>query len=419
MTGRIAILLIVTLNLGCRDPDAVSQRSSVRDSAGVRIVESNAAEWTPETAWRLDSSPLLRIGTGIDGDPDLQFGYISGVHRLPNGSIAVMDAWAPALTFFTETGKVLGRIGREGSGPGEFPARSAPRSFTCGADSVYVSTPPNVHVFTPPGTFVRTFTLDSRAWLKSCYAGRIVAQLGHGEWRGTAGVFTDSAVFALYDLAGQQVAIIDTLPADERMWTRNVEGYGYSRRVFGNTISMSGSGDRLVIGYSDAFHVALFDAEGALRERFHAPSLEQRVTAQDINDYRAFVEPLELNDEEHRMVEDQLKSAAERLLPAFGQLAIDAGGNVWARMYDHLDAVAFFDHSSFSRASMRPTLQGSRRWRVIEGTGQYLGEVTTPDGFEVSEIGRDWVLGIWRDDLDVQFIHVYKLVKPEQEAEAQ
>jgi hypothetical protein len=29
------------------------------------------------------------------------------------------------------------------------------------------------------------------------------------------------------------------------------------------------------------------------------------------------------------------------------------------------------------------------------------------------------VLGIWRDDLDVQFIHVYKLVKPEQEAEAQ
>ena len=119
------------------------------------------------------------------------------------------------------------------------------------------------------------------------------------------------------------------------------------------------------------------------------------------------------------MVEDQLKSAAERLLPAFGQLAIDAGGNVWARMYDHLDAVAFFDHSSFSRASRRPTLEGSRRWRVINGTGQYLGEVTTPDGFEVSEIGRDWVLGIWRDDLDVQFIHVYKLVKPEQEAEAQ
>ena len=50
-------------------------------------------------------------------------------------------------------------------------------------------------------------------------------------------------------------------------------------------------------------------------------------------------------------------------------------------------------------------------WVVFDGSGRMLGSVTTPAGLEVTEIGEDFVLGIWRDELDVQHVQLYELMK--------
>ena len=42
----------------------------------------------------------------------------------------------------------------------------------------------------------------------------------------------------------------------------------------------------------------------------------------------------------------------------------------------------------------------------------WLGDVAMPPAFTVLEIGDDYVLGIHRDDLDVQRVQIYRMMKP-------
>ena len=51
-------------------------------------------------------------------------------------------------------------------------------------------------------------------------------------------------------------------------------------------------------------------------------------------------------------------------------------------------------------------------WAVFRDDGRYLGEVETPMGAQVTHIGDDFVLVIWEDELGVQQVRMYELVKP-------
>ena len=79
---------------------------------------------------------------------------------------------------------------------------------------------------------------------------------------------------------------------------------------------------------------------------------------------------------------------------AQARLMVDSENNIWEQRYnlpgDTLDTFAVFNSD-----------------------GVWQGRVTMPPRFRVSDIGNDYVLGIWRDDDDVQFVRMYKLVKRE------
>jgi len=48
-------------------------------------------------------------------------------------------------------------------------------------------------------------------------------------------------------------------------------------------------------------------------------------------------------------------------------------------------------------------------WLVFDPAGRLLGEVEMPAGLEVFEIGEDYVLGLVRDDLDVERLMLHPL----------
>jgi hypothetical protein len=50
-----------------------------------------------------------------------------------------------------------------------------------------------------------------------------------------------------------------------------------------------------------------------------------------------------------------------------------------------------------------------RRWTVFSPEGRALGSVVTPPGLRVLEIGRDYVLGVWQDELDVEYVRMHRL----------
>ncbi|HUP52204.1 MAG TPA: 6-bladed beta-propeller [Longimicrobiales bacterium] len=51
-------------------------------------------------------------------------------------------------------------------------------------------------------------------------------------------------------------------------------------------------------------------------------------------------------------------------------------------------------------------------WRIHDLSGRLVATLTTPPGFAVHDIGPDWVLGEWRDELDVEFVRLYALQRP-------
>lgn len=52
-------------------------------------------------------------------------------------------------------------------------------------------------------------------------------------------------------------------------------------------------------------------------------------------------------------------------------------------------------------------------WTVHDLDGSLRARVTTPAGFLPHEIGRDYLLGLWTNELDVNYVRLYDLVRPE------
>ena len=88
--------------------------------------------------------------------------------------------------------------------------------------------------------------------------------------------------------------------------------------------------------------------------------------------------------------------SAFAVLPAFTALAIQTDGKVWREIYD-------------------PELEEGdpSRWIVADPSSQVLssGTVTLPAGFRPYDIGPDYVLGMWRDVLGIEYVRMYDLIE--------
>jgi hypothetical protein len=68
-----------------------------------------------------DEYLTLTDSIGIElGDSNYVFGQIAGADITPKGEIAILDSQKSCVSFFSPSGEFLQRIGRQGSGPGEF-----------------------------------------------------------------------------------------------------------------------------------------------------------------------------------------------------------------------------------------------------------------------------------------------------------
>ena len=80
-------------------------------------------------------------------------------------------------------------------------------------------------------------------------------------------------------------------------------------------------------------------------------------------------------------------------LPYFEALEGDRLGNLWIRSY-------------------QAPGDEIRTWHVLAADGEWLGTVTFPDRVSPLEIGEDYVLARFGDELDVEHVHMWELIKP-------
>jgi hypothetical protein len=63
-------------------------------------------------------------------------------------------------------------------------------------------------------------------------------------------------------------------------------------------------------------------------------------------------------------------------------------------------------------SEVRPPADTAVTWTVYDLDGRPVARASTPSGFAPHEIGHDYVLGLSRDELDVNYIRLYALDKP-------
>jgi hypothetical protein len=50
--------------------------------------------------------------------------------------------------------------------------------------------------------------------------------------------------------------------------------------------------------------------------------------------------------------------------------------------------------------------------QVFDRDGLLIGRVEGPEGFEITDSGPDYILGVAKDDLDVERVRLYRLERP-------
>ncbi|MCH7562778.1 MAG: hypothetical protein IH968_03035 [Gemmatimonadetes bacterium] len=79
--------------------------------------------------------------------------------------------------------------------------------------------------------------------------------------------------------------------------------------------------------------------------------------------------------------------------PAYADLQTDALGNVWAQDF------------------LAPG-EDTPRWTIFSPDGHVLGRIGTPPHTRVLEIGTDYLLTRYVDEMDVEFVRLYALHRP-------
>lgn len=77
-------------------------------------------------------------------------------------------------------------------------------------------------------------------------------------------------------------------------------------------------------------------------------------------------------------------------LPWIADLIVDRNGRLWVR--------------EFSRPA-----EAEAVWTIFDADGQLVAVARTPNALQVEEIGADYILAQWRDELDVPFVRMYAL----------
>ncbi|NIM51888.1 MAG: hypothetical protein GTN78_05300 [Gemmatimonadales bacterium] len=372
----------------------------MRDSAGVRVVENYEPAWGPGDAWRLSETPTVDIGAA-EGDPNYElFGARSSV-RLTDGTIVVANTGTQELRWYDASGTYLRTIGGKGGGPGEF--EGLDRIARLSGDSIvaYDTESNRVSVFGPAGGLGRSAPLEGpRGFMEGAFGDGsllITASVTGGLTEGLSRWITRAF---RYSNTGQLLDSLGSYAGPEwftevRRSGSRIVGVSSTSRPFARRASFAVSEGALYAGTQDSYGIAVYSLEGTLVGGVRRDYASLTVTAADIEAYKdrelADVTDAEARPERLRELE---RLPYPETMPAYGTIKIDSEGNLWVAEY------------------RRPG-DDQPRWMVFDASHRMLGIVETPRDFTVQQIGTDFVLGRERDELGVEHLQLYELIKPQ------
>ncbi len=402
----LALVSLCSVGLACGGGDEAGGdwAGTVTDSAGVQIIENPATGLWPEGgAWQL--TEVLRIGSS-DGDPDYQFGQIAGITIGETGEVFVLDQQAAQIRVFDAAGTFARSIGSPGAGPGEIGA-GASALLNISADTIAVADMGNMRVqhFLEDGTPAGNYRIDMAAGVpirwQDTPAGLAVVQIRPGMFN------TDESAAA------------DSMDAILARTTDGTTADTILRVPAGKTFSMSGgvpefnffspepvwalAGAGVWYGINNTYEVGLYDNAGQMVRKLKKDFVPSPVSDEDQTIMTDMMRKIfEQQPGMPPQVVDQILSVMEFAdnFPAYLQFFSGPESSLWVQ---HIQIPS--ELTEEEKESFNPLLSmGSSSWDVFDTDGRFLGEIEMPARFQPLRFTTDRIYGVWRDDLDVQYV---------------
>ena len=400
MIKYVVLLLALASFAACATDAPERRRPVVRDSGGIRIVENTAPLWQSGQEWRPSQEPTVVIGGG-DTEEDQLFRVV-GALRLSDGRIVVANGGTNEIRFYGPGGAFLSASGGEGEGPGEFRRLSAVRRLR--GDSLFAQDARlfRSSVFDGQGRFVRTvqpqaargrssidIVFDDGMMLGSSIVRFNVADI-------KLGLFRMAFTFYRFDGTGD---LVDTLGVYPGFELYVVPSQGGVPSTYSHPISRATYFQFLPDGYyvadNDTYEVQKYAPDGKLQQIVRRLTVPVQVEPQHMETLRERALAAITDDDRRRRMEQVYRDMPlPETFPAYSGIVVSVEDYLWMREYD---------------------LPGNEanNWSVFDAEGTLLGTLGLPPRFRPLDIGPDYILGVWRDEDDVEHVRMYDLVKPE------
>ncbi len=374
---------------------------TVRDSAGIEIVEHAGNIWSAREAWRVSAEPVLSIGVAEGEDPYLLDG-VAGIVALGDGRLVVANSGDQTLRWFDANGAFLFQRGGAGEGPGEF---SRLGRITLGTADTIIAvdwTGRRIVSFAPDGALGKTRRFEGLAAppgpVYSLADGSLVmgasgfstTQLGE---RTEPGVMRLPSPLLRLAADGSAVDTVGMFPGMEVEVRETARGFTIGAPHFAKSFTYAADRIRIYVGTADRFVIDELAPDGQLMRSTRALDTDLSI-APDSRD--AYLESLRARvaelppearpDAERELAEMKLPETA----PAYSAFLVDADGHLWVAGFGILSSMV-------------------TRWLVFDPEGRIVTLVTVPAGFRLMAATHDRLIGRATDDLGVEHVVAYAI----------
>jgi hypothetical protein len=394
--------LVLLAPLACGRSSPPTPNYVVRDSAGIEIVENPALAPDPGRWQVLSDEPLLEIGA-VEGEDAFLFDRITAARRLSDGRILVLNSGSQEIRFFRADGHHLRTVGGRGEGPGEF--QFAMGLFQYSPDTILVPDMRRLNWFDLDGHFARSAQLDwdgVRQMMLPVFLGSglpmsdgsFMAGGETGDRRPPPeGVTRPPQPFFRISPGFDAVDTLGIYPGIEQinMGTHDRPMFYVLPYAKATVWGMGGNPTFVYISSNDAREVHQYDVTGRLVRLIRVDQPRRPLRPRDIQQWK--------DDFRSRFTRqpDRLPSIDRALadlpqpdsFPAYARFVVARDGSLWAG-------------EAGPRDEAMP-------YSVFDVAGRRMGYVAVPSGFTVMDIGADYVLGVHRDAMEVEFVRLYEL----------
>lgn len=414
MRNRCLLAAMLSLTACTAATERSGSGRTMRDSAGVSIVEHSASLIASLPEWTIDTAPLAELR---GDESDTQFANILDAVQRADGGTYVADQALRDIRAFTREGRFDRVIARSGRGPGEVGYVTRLQLLTGDSLAFVDANNRRLSVFAPDGHFVRQVLFPRFA---NGSTVRISAQQGDGRLLGSlrlplvdAPERKDSVYrtpFAIVTFRAPAATVSDTVASPALVDTIAVVPDGEAYRAntiergetfadeyplrFGRTTAIASDGPLVHIATNETPEIVTYGEHGVVR-RIRSERTPRPVTAQDrtrlesqvLDGVTTSARPTGQKAELQRMIQGWRYATTH---PFANRLLAATDGSVWTEepwiLVDDL-----------------------REYLVYDSRGWAVARVVLPPRVRALRVNLRELLGVWKDVDDVPHLRRWKL----------